>query len=119
MGTAHEWIQVSVAGVFFGGFMGFFGWLSLSGQFVKPSRLFVTLYCLGYAFGGLGFGIGQTFGNRSFRPPLLLLQGAIFGCMFVLALYIRKVARSQARLPFYSADSPLFGRTDKPGSAKS
>ena len=119
MGTPHEWIRVFTAGAFFGGFMGFFGWLSLGERFVKPSRLLVTLDSLFYAFAGLAFGIGESFGNRSFHRPLLILQGVTFGCMSVLGFYIRKVARSHARLPRYSTDAPLFGGAGQPKSFKS
>jgi hypothetical protein len=73
MGTAHEWIRVFIASIFFGGFMGFVGWLSLGERLVKPSRLLVTMYCWLYAFVGLSFGLDDTFGKRSFRSPLLIL----------------------------------------------
>lgn len=114
MGTAHEWVRVLAAGGFWGGWMALFGWLSIGQQFEKPSRLFTTMYCLGCAFGALSFGVEDTFGGLSFRPPLLFLHIACFVGMLVIGLYTRRLARNHARLANYPTDSPLFGRTGRP-----
>jgi len=118
MGTAHEWIRVLIDSIFFGGLMGLYGWLCLGERFVKPSRLFVTMYCFLYAFGGLSYGLVDAFGNRSFRPPLLILQSMTIGCALALGFYVRKLARSHAGLPNYFPDSPLFGRMGHSKSVK-
>ena len=119
MGTAHDWMLVVIAGSFWGGFLGFFGWRAFSERFAKPSRHLATLYCLLYAFAGLAYGVGQTFGNRSFHPPLLILQVVNLACGLVLGFYLRKVAGQHARLPRYSTDAPLFGGAGQPKSFKS
>jgi len=45
--------------------------------------LFVTMYCVRGACGVLSFGLPDSFGGRSFHPPLLILHGVTLVCMLV------------------------------------
>jgi hypothetical protein len=62
----------------------------------------------------LCFGIGLTFGDKAFRPPLVFLSAVIFGSTLILLWLIRRLFRNEPRIPLYSLDeSSVFGRTEQ------
>lgn len=111
MGTLHEWLQVLIAGTIWGGAMGFGG--SGGRLLAKPPRLYLRLNVLFYVLNGLCFGIGLTFGDQAFRPPLVFLSTVIFGSTLILLLLIRRLFQNEPRIPLYSPDAPVFGRTEQ------
>jgi len=112
MGTTHEWFQVFVVGALFGGFMAFMG----LPKFVKPPRVYWTLYILDYALFGFLFGVTEVFrGWRPFRSPLVYLNIGILVCMLPVTYSLRRFNSTLPRLPKKPASFPVpdFSRIEK------
>jgi hypothetical protein len=83
MGTTKEWVNVALAGGFWGAFMLL---LFALGEGLPPGRQRVSLRSvLVYGVGGLLFGIWTTFHGRAFRWPLVLVTILAILSMFRVA----------------------------------
>lgn len=113
MGTAQEWFRVLIAGSLFGGFMGMLGFPRP--QFVHPPRIYWKLCALLYVLSGLCFGIGDSFGMRAFRPPLVFLTIGSLACALPVSWSLRRFNRTLPRLPKKPAPypAPVFSRIEK------
>jgi hypothetical protein len=86
METAMEWVHVIVAGGFWGAFMFlFFAW-----QRSRDGRRPVVRVkdMLVWIFGGLLFGIWDTFALRAFKWPLILVMIGSVLCIYVTGKFI-------------------------------
>jgi hypothetical protein len=70
MGTANDWMSAAFWGMFSAGGMLLWEVLTRSDKHIKPVLSFWDV--LGWAFAGMGFGLGTTFRWKAFHWPLIV-----------------------------------------------